>query len=93
MNKKQIALGKAIEKLGSQVELAKALNVTRAQVWQWLNGVVQVSAERCIEIEKLTSGEVTCEELRPDVDWAVLRNSGKQQCTQKNLLKNNSAKP
>ena len=40
MNKKQIALGKAIEKLGSQVELAKALNVTRAQVWQWLNGVV-----------------------------------------------------
>lgn len=27
----------------------------------------------CINIERETHGAVTCEELRPDVDWAVLR--------------------
>lgn len=27
----------------------------------------------CINIERESSGVVTCEELRPDVDWAYLR--------------------
>ena len=27
----------------------------------------------CINIERESSGAVTCEELRPDVDWAYLR--------------------
>jgi DNA-binding transcriptional regulator YdaS (Cro superfamily) len=30
-----------------------------------------------IAIDRETSGEVTCEELRPDVDWAYLRGSRK----------------
>ncbi|MDT4679101.1 transcriptional regulator, partial [Escherichia coli] len=29
--------------------------------------------ERCPAIEKATGGAVTCEELRPDIDWAYLR--------------------
>lgn len=74
----------------NQSEIARAIGVTPQAVQSWFKN--SVPAERCPDIEKLTSGEVTCEELRPDVDWAVLRNSGKQQCTQKNLLKNNSAK-
>lgn len=36
-----------------------------------------VPAERCPEIEKATGGEVKCEELRPDVDWAYLRGTKK----------------
>ena len=30
----------------------------------------------CINIERESSGSVTCEELRPDVDWAYLRGTG-----------------
>jgi len=29
----------------------------------------------CINIERESKGQVRCESLRPDVDWAVLRNS------------------
>ncbi len=32
-------------------------------------------AERCPDIERATNGAVRCEDLRPDVDWSVLRNS------------------
>ena len=42
-------------------------------VSQWCNGVCLIPAERCPEIERVTGGAVRCEELRPDVDWAVLR--------------------
>ena len=31
----------------------------------------------CINIERESSGAVTCEELRPDVDWAYLRRTKK----------------
>ncbi len=32
----------------------------------------------CINIERESRGKVTCESLRPDVDWAYLRNSAKR---------------
>ena len=58
-------------------ELAKLLDVTPAVVSQWRNGVRQVPAERCPDIEQATGGAVTCEELRPDLadKWAYLRGS------------------
>lgn len=28
----------------------------------------------CIEIEDKTKGEIRCEDLRPDVNWSILRN-------------------
>lgn len=57
----------------SQTELAKALGVTQGAVWQWTNGLSAVSAERCPAIERATGGLVRCEDLRPDVQWSVLR--------------------
>ncbi len=42
-------------------------------VSQWASGVKAVPAERCPEIERATGGAVTCEELRPDIAWDVLR--------------------
>lgn len=42
-------------------------------IYQWANGRRQVPAERCPAIERATAGAVRCEELRPDVQWAVLR--------------------
>jgi len=57
----------------SQADLAKAIGVTPGAVSQWVSGATEISAERCMEIEELTKGLVTCEELRPDAKWAVLR--------------------
>lgn len=64
-------------KRGEISRLAKEINVAIPIVHYWVTGKRQVPAERCPEIEKFTEGKVSCEELRPDVNWAVLRNSHK----------------
>lgn len=75
MSIKNTAIQRAINYFGgSQVELAKNINVSKAQVWQWLNNVNSIAVGKAIEIEDKTNGQVTCEELRPDVNWSVLRN-------------------
>ena len=53
--------------------LAAALGVRQPTVSAWVTGKKQIPAERCPTIERLTERAVTCEELRPDVDWHVLR--------------------
>ena len=60
---------------GRAASLGRAIGVTPVLVSQWANGRRPIPAERCPAIEKATSGEVTCEELRPDVDWQFIRNS------------------
>lgn len=42
----------------------------------------RLGADLCIAIERESSGTVTCEELRPDVDWAYLRAT---RCKQKKV--------
>lgn len=54
-------------------KLAHELGVAPAYLYQMATGIRPVSAERAIEIEKVTGGLVTCEDLRPDVDWGYLR--------------------
>lgn len=44
-------------------------------IYLWANGRRQVPADRCPAIERATDGAVRCEELRPDVEWSVLRMS------------------
>ena len=66
----------AAEVMGSQAALAAALGVTRAAVGQWRDPSRKVPAEHCPIIERITRDRgtpVTCEELRPDVEWDVLR--------------------
>lgn len=72
-------INRAIDKVGGIVALAKALKVSSHSVInQWrLN---RVPAEYCPEIEALTG--VRCEELRPDVRWAVLRGKTKKQVSE-----------
>lgn len=62
---KKNALKKAIKASGSQTALAKALNVTQAHIWNWLNRDSQVTAEYVLPIERLTG--VPRYELRPDI--------------------------
>lgn len=64
-----------LERHGAGAELARYLKVNHVMVSQWRYGIKQVPAERCPDIEAATQGAVTCEELRPDINWAVLRNS------------------
>ena len=79
------ALERAAEVLGGQAALASACGFAdRRNVWPWFNYENRrVPAEHCPSIEKATravamakgdpSLVVTCEQLRGDVAWAVLR--------------------
>ncbi len=60
---------------GTGTELAAKIGVNRVLVSQWTaeEGARQVPAEHCPAIERATNGAVRCEDLRPDIDWAVLR--------------------
>ncbi|MCW9733721.1 helix-turn-helix domain-containing protein [Avibacterium sp. 20-15] len=66
-----LAIQKVFQIVGGQSALAKHFNIRPWAVSKWQKS--GVPAERCPEIEKLTNGQVTCEELRPDIDWSVLR--------------------
>lgn len=57
----------AVEAIGSQGALAKAIGVTQPLVWQWCNGKRPVAAHHCVAIEVATTGQVTRYDLRPDV--------------------------
>lgn len=61
--------------LGGVSALARKICVSVPTVSQWVSGARPIPAERCIEIDKATGGAVRCEDLRPDVDWAYLRQS------------------
>jgi DNA-binding transcriptional regulator YdaS (Cro superfamily) len=51
----------------SQREFGARLGVTQGMVAHWVNGRTRITAERALEIEAATSGEVSRLELRPDV--------------------------
>ncbi len=58
---------------GRRSALARSIGVPPILVSQWVSRQRQVPAERCPDIERATKGAVRCEDLRPDVDWSVLR--------------------
>lgn len=60
------AIQRAVDHVGSQSLLAAQVGVTQGRVWQWCNGD-RVPAERCADIERVTAGQVTRYDLRPDV--------------------------
>jgi DNA-binding transcriptional regulator YdaS (Cro superfamily) len=58
----------------TQTGIAEKLGFDKSVlVNQWANGVRRVPAEHCPRIERITGGAVRCEDLRPDVEWSVLR--------------------
>jgi len=58
---------------GRAAAIGRALGVVHVLISQWASGVRPIPAERCPAIERATGGAVTCEELRPDVDWQFIR--------------------
>lgn len=71
--KTQLPIRKAAEIVGSQVALASALGTSKQNISSWIR-TERVPTKYCPDIEQATNGQVTCEELRPDVNWSVLRN-------------------
>jgi DNA-binding transcriptional regulator YdaS (Cro superfamily) len=51
----------------TQDGFAEMIGVSQGAVWQWLNGRTKVSPKHFLEIERKTGGEVTREDLRPDL--------------------------
>lgn len=70
---------KAIEVCGGPSALAERLGVTPQAVCFWRDGKRRLPAEHCPAIERESGGAVRCEDLRPDVDWAYLRGTGRKQ--------------
>lgn len=54
--------------VGGLQSLARHLGVAAPVVHKWATGKQAVPIIRCVEIEKLTSGHVMRQQLRPD-DW------------------------
>lgn len=50
---------------------AAGFPATQALVSQWEQGGVQLTAERCAQIEQISNGAVTRAELRPDLFGAL----------------------
>lgn len=70
----QTPLNRAIKNTGGITKLARLLKLSSHNVInQWRK--TRVPAEHCPDIEGLSG--VFCEELRSDVNWAVLRKSAK----------------
>lgn len=72
------ALSKAIKLCDGTTGLARKIGEKPQTVNAWLQrglkrGLIKVPAEHCPSIEEATAHQVTCEQLRPDVKWAVLR--------------------
>ena len=67
------SLDKAIEIAGGLSKLAKELGVSSQRVSNWRSrGVPEKFSPK---IERVTKGQVLCEDLCPDVDWTYLRSS------------------
>lgn len=67
-----------VTSVATQSGLAESLGVTVTQVHHWAHGDRPVPASRCPDIELATNSMVTCEELRPDVNWPYLRGTKKK---------------
>ena len=51
----------------TQKDFAKIVRVQQSMVSQWLSGTRPMGAERAVEIEKRTNGEIKRHDLRPDI--------------------------
>lgn len=59
------ALEAAVEKAGSQSELARICDVSQPAVWKWLKQSKRAPAEAVLPIERATG--ISRHELRPDI--------------------------
>jgi DNA-binding transcriptional regulator YdaS (Cro superfamily) len=59
-------------------DFAKAVSSSVGHLRNIAGGLRQAGEALAISIERESQGTVTCEEMRPDVDWAYVRGTAKQ---------------
>jgi DNA-binding transcriptional regulator YdaS (Cro superfamily) len=64
----QQLIERAIEAAGGTSAVAREFQISPASVSGWIKRAT-VPIERCIPLERLCKGIVTCEQMRPDFDW------------------------
>jgi len=53
---------------GTSTDLCKLMGISLPHLWQLANGKSSISPARAVQIEKLTAGVVSRQDLRPN-DW------------------------
>lgn len=66
-------LARAVDLLGGQAALARAIGKRQQHVYNWLRRPSSLPTAVAITIEQLTDRQVTVEQLLPDVPWHVIR--------------------
>ncbi len=70
----QKILKEVIDHFGSQLALAKKLEVSHTAVYKWLTGEAVIPAYRAIQIEYITKGRFPTYKLRPDLIKILIEN-------------------
>lgn len=65
-----------------QEDFARRAGTTIGYLRKVLSTKKPIGAEIVIALERESGGEVRCEDLRPDVDWACLRSPQQRKRTQ-----------
>lgn len=66
-------LAEYLETREKPASLASRLGVSTGRLSHFKTGFDRPNAEMCIAIHRETGGVVTCDELRPDLDWGAVR--------------------
>lgn len=69
--KRAVRLAGGAAQLGRMMTIHGPEGLTRMTIYLWMKPGRKIPAEYCPDIERLTG--VTCEDLRPDVNWGYLR--------------------
>lgn len=67
MHPSLVELDRAAALLGSRVKLSEAIQIKRTTLQSWFDSNRPVPAEACAEVERVTDGQVTRSDLRPDL--------------------------
>jgi DNA-binding transcriptional regulator YdaS (Cro superfamily) len=63
-----MSLREYLRQRGMQARLARLLAVNPVLIHQWAYGKRPIPIHRCADIERVTAGQVTRQDLRPE-DW------------------------
>ncbi|RQT74782.1 transcriptional regulator [Burkholderia cepacia] len=55
----------------TQAAFALRLGVSQGLIYQWLTGRRPIAIDKCVAIERITTGEVSRRDLRP-TDWQLI---------------------
>lgn len=66
MRTHNVAIRRYIDRHGVQ-EASKRLGVSIPALYAWANGTRRISGDRAVELERASGGELTRDDLRPDL--------------------------